>query len=544
MTRVKAKTEVKEGLAFLIEDALERSEVVIAAESIVEKLQSIAEDLANLEAKDIMPLFDALTNAFGPEIAQKFNAVATEQVRQLVGAVQTAKASLDGEIVRLKKGVEGGSMDDMSMGDSLPAAPMGGPGGEPPPGGPSPEPSPGGLADVPPPDMASGPEEMEPAGIGPSIGRARKESIETKGKLLRNGRRKVTEFTQPPHESVNLNPNLENLSLFHGGAGRLAQGIANMIRTDKLSLDERKALANVLSHIASVSHDPTHWSGVDADSKLDGALKAAGLWQIDSPVVQRIVQQLKRLSYLLNLHHEQVTESNIKMLRTANNPDALILKTFRTKLAENRDGQMAAIRTARTFAIDIEDVVAVVKEAAARRPFHEARIGIQKLKIAPKRGRKEEVTEGPEIASGMPATPTVPTSSASPNMPAAQPASASNIDQEIPMFPVEQGRQVDAGPVPSAPNANVVQPMAMQPPGATRKPLSPADMRSQQQQQQTQQAQQNQIATNVQQGIQPRTPQPQGQATQTGGAASAMPGQVVTKNNPALKAQARPQFSK
>lgn len=94
----KPKAPVREGLAFLIEDALERSEVVIAAESIIEKLQGIAEELSTIEAKDIMPLLDAMTASFGPNVAQKFNSVATEQVRQLITTVQAAKTAMDGEI--------------------------------------------------------------------------------------------------------------------------------------------------------------------------------------------------------------------------------------------------------------------------------------------------------------------------------------------------------------------------------------------------------------------------------------------------------------
>src|ERR1044072_9106087 len=74
--RSKQNVKMNERLSYLIEDALERSEVVLAAESIVEKLQGIAEDLSTIEAKDIMPLFDSLTSAFGPQVAQKFNSVA------------------------------------------------------------------------------------------------------------------------------------------------------------------------------------------------------------------------------------------------------------------------------------------------------------------------------------------------------------------------------------------------------------------------------------------------------------------------------------
>ena len=360
---------VREGLAFLIEDALERSEVVIAAEAIVDKLQGMAEDLSTVEAKEIMPLLDSLSNAFGPEVAQKFNAVATEQVRQLISAVQASKTALDGEIMRLKQGVDGGDMSDMGL--DAGAQPMM-------PGGPPEEPGMGTEGPPPegdmgmPPDAAGGEDDL--AIGGNFAGRDKKEGALESRKAPKVRRRTDEDMTARvpvphSHESTYFNDNLSNLSVFHGGAGRLAQSIANMIRTEELSLDQRKGLASVLSHLAAYASEPAHWSGVDADKKLQMALQSANIWKVDSPALEKIVGQLKRLTHLLSLHHDSMLESNISMLRKAADPDAIILKTFRTKLRENKDGQMAAIRTARTFAIDVEDVVAVVKEAAARRPF-------------------------------------------------------------------------------------------------------------------------------------------------------------------------------
>ena len=370
----KPKAPVREGLAFLIEDALERSEVVIAAESIIEKLQGIAEELSTIEAKDIMPLLDAMTASFGPNVAQKFNSVATEQVRQLITTVQAAKTAMDGEILRMKKGIETGQVDDMSM-DVDPAAPMM------PAGNPEtmPEPSMGGdpaIGGEPGMDMEPGLADAPPEGDttlvgGDFSGRTKKESAKPKGKPLASKARGISEDVGSPqsHESNNFAPNLSNLTLFHGGAGRLAQGIANMIRTEELSLDQRKGFANVLSHMAAYAAEPAHWTGVEADQKLDMALKASGIWDIKTPAMQKIKSQLTRLAHLLSMHHDRVLESNVALLRKATNPDAVILKMFRRKLAENHDGQMAAIRTARSFAIDVDDIVAVVKEAAAPAPF-------------------------------------------------------------------------------------------------------------------------------------------------------------------------------
>jgi hypothetical protein len=393
----------------------------------------------------------------------------------------------------------------------------------------------GGLSDAPPPPEPPDGDELGVSGIaGPAIGRDKKESAVPRGKPLQAIRRKVAEEVDVPrsHESTNFAPNLANLSMFHGGAGRLAQSIANMIRTDELSEVQRKGLANVLSHLAAFAPEPAHWSGVDADKKLEMALQSAGIWKIDSPALQKIVPQMKRLTHLLAAKHDGMLESNIRMLRKASDPDALILKTFRISLAENRDGQMAAIRTARTFAIDIEDVVAVVKEAAARRPFREA---------------SEFTQQVPNTNGG----------------------AAPDLTQDIPMFPVEQGAAVQAGgAIPGVPNASSVPPTAMQPANqsnSTNKPLSPADMRlrqAQQQQQQTatptaQQAQapvQAPVAPAAQQAQAPLAATPPAQAQQPNtqalrpaprqaapvaqsqqGQPFKAPGQVMNKNDPALR---------
>jgi hypothetical protein len=547
--RSKQNVKMNERLSFLIEDALERSEVVLAAESIVEKLQGIAEDLATIEAKDLMPMFDSLTNAFGPQVAQKFNTVATEQVRQLVAALQAAKGAMDQEILRLKQGVEGGGMNDISMDAGgmtpPPEAPVGGP-GEAPIGEP-------GLSEVPP---AAGEMNAEPipGAEGPAVGRPRKESAKPKGKKL--SERKINEFESPAapaaeapshsHESSYFGDNLNNLAAFHGGAHRMAMNIANMIRTGELSLDQRTALSKALSHMAAYAAEPSHWSGVNAESKLEDILQSAGIWDAKSTPVIRIVQQLKELAYLLKLHHNRMLESNIRMLRTAADPDALVLKTFRTKLAEHRDGQMAAIRTARTFAIDVEDVVSVVREAAARRPFREARVN----KLSRKPVREADGTTNPAQLT-------------EPGQLEAQ--ADSNMGQDVPIFPVAQAGPVQAGVTPnpegSENNQTGVGMTNGQPANqsnSTQKPMSPADMRVRQQGQQLAKQQQDATKQQVTQQVQSAKPLPQqGQQPQQPLQAQAPqpkqpaeqpqaqpkpafkpPGQQMDQNNPALRRRA------
>ena len=615
----KAKAPVREGLAFLIEDALERSEVVIAAEAIVDKLQGMAEDLSTVEAKDIMPLLDALSNAFGPEVAQSFNGVATEQVRQLIAAVQSAKTALDNEIIRLKHGVEGGEVSDMGMDASAQPMMPGGPPeagagmGEPEPGMEGPPAPPGdGLSDVPPGAEAEAGMEVG----GNFAGRAKKEGA-IEGRKVRG--RKIAEaplgnvnglplspISHPAapaephsHESIYFDDNLNHLRHFNPGAGKLGQNIANMIRSEELSGEQRKALASVLSNFSAFADEPSHWSGVDADAKLKMALQSSGIWKIDSPSVEKVVSQMKRLAHFLSLHHDRMLESNISLLRKATDPDAIILKVFRTKLAENRDSQMAAIRTARTFAIDVEDVVAVVKEAAARRPFppkltefkadiNPAKRGMFKGKdiadlkkqrtalkdrstaaqkrgdkvpadvatkerevnyaIRAKKGWKGGVDECNEPFGGKQAKPFGKKEDVEEDAPP--------LMQGVPMFPIDQSGQAAAGTAQSmTPNAEIEGQTEMVPANqsqSTNKPLSPGDMRARQTAQQNAQQQQQAVNQSVQQTMngngqpQPTNGQPQQntQPQQTNTQPKQQngntlpyqpPGKVMKPTDPALK---------
>jgi hypothetical protein len=94
-------------VSFLIENELERAELVLNAKSITDKLQDIAEDLAKVEVQDLMPMLDPMTAAFGPEISERFNQVTTEKIRGLVEAVKLAKEALGTEVNRLESILNG-----------------------------------------------------------------------------------------------------------------------------------------------------------------------------------------------------------------------------------------------------------------------------------------------------------------------------------------------------------------------------------------------------------------------------------------------------
>ena len=436
---------VNEGLAYLIENVMEKSTVVMLVKDIRDKLTGIAEDIAGVEAKDIMPMLNSMVEAFGPEIADSFNQTATEQLRQLVTSVQACKTTIDQEIIRLEQGVEGGDMSDMAMDNQppapgaepgLPTAPAAGPPAAGATGEPAPPPGPTSVSS---PDVGGNAEDDALAGAqgGGFAGRPKKESAKPRGKTLKEfgelkaplsahkpyrgygpdgpyrkdaskklpgenlirkiiGKKKpqkesaeVSEdFIEPrapqaqpaidqhPHKSEEFERNLGNIALFHGKAGELARNIAAMIDREPLSLDQRRGLANVLSHFGAYAHDASHWG--NAETKLTAALEQADIYDIGTPAMRKIVGKLRELAHVISMKHKGVVESNITRLRDSANPDALIVTTFRRKLVESRDAQMAAINTARMFAIDVDDVIGVVRESFKK--VSEAHIGFAKLK--------------------------------------------------------------------------------------------------------------------------------------------------------------------
>lgn len=188
------------GLAFLIESELEKAEVVLAAKAILEKLQGMAEDLAKVEANDIMPMLDGMRLTFGPELADAFNATTTAKLRQTTEAIKAAKDSIASEVAKLEGSVNGGMTNDMAMGAQDADAPelggedlglggeadlgdMGGMGDEEAMGD-------DGMADeAPAPEMGDMDAAFDDAAEQNSAaGRARKESVESNVKALRESK--------------------------------------------------------------------------------------------------------------------------------------------------------------------------------------------------------------------------------------------------------------------------------------------------------------------------------------------------------------------
>lgn len=195
---VRETASTQRGLAFLIESELEKAEVVLAAKAILEKLQGMAEDLAKVEANDIMPMLDGMRMTFGPELADAFNETTTAKLRQTTEAIKAAKDSIASEVAKLEGSVNGGMTNDMAMGTQGDDAPamgddlglgdendmgMGADAGEPDMGDEAPagEGDMGDMGDL---DAAFD----DAAEQNSAAGRARKESVENNVKALRESK--------------------------------------------------------------------------------------------------------------------------------------------------------------------------------------------------------------------------------------------------------------------------------------------------------------------------------------------------------------------
>ncbi|RYD68260.1 MAG: hypothetical protein EOP83_01205 [Verrucomicrobiaceae bacterium] len=125
-------SESRTGLAYLIESELEKAEVLLAAKSIVDKLQKMAEDLAKVNGDEIMPIMEPLKTAFGPQMADAFQKITSEKVNATVAAVTQAKDAISAEVAKFEGIMNGtgagndmASMggDEMGMDAAAPAAP-------------------------------------------------------------------------------------------------------------------------------------------------------------------------------------------------------------------------------------------------------------------------------------------------------------------------------------------------------------------------------------------------------------------------------------
>lgn len=113
----------------ILENEMDQAEAVLAAKSVTDTLQDMAEKIAKLEANNIMPLLDTIRMNFGPEFSQQLSSDATAALQNVVAAIKAAKDQIGANIDKMQNVITGESPgNDMATnagvpGEELPTAP-------------------------------------------------------------------------------------------------------------------------------------------------------------------------------------------------------------------------------------------------------------------------------------------------------------------------------------------------------------------------------------------------------------------------------------
>ena len=112
------KTKVKEAAD------LEQAEVLLAAREMVDKVQKMVEDLAEMQVQELMPIVDAMKEQIGFEVAEAYNSAAEaalgaflDQAKAAKEAMENATLAASGEQVAAAAPTDMGMEPEMDMGD-------------------------------------------------------------------------------------------------------------------------------------------------------------------------------------------------------------------------------------------------------------------------------------------------------------------------------------------------------------------------------------------------------------------------------------------
>ena len=109
----------------LKEDAdLQQAQTLLAAKSMSDDLQNMAEKLAKMSVEDLMPLVDVMKEQFGQDIAGGFNEVMKSSLEAVLNAATEAKEATDNAILSMQSGQVPGAATDIEAagGEEAPAA--------------------------------------------------------------------------------------------------------------------------------------------------------------------------------------------------------------------------------------------------------------------------------------------------------------------------------------------------------------------------------------------------------------------------------------
>lgn len=92
---MKAESRLRNAFKVIKESEVQQAQVVLAAQDMVDKMQSMLEDTTELQFKDLPALVDSIKNQVGMDQAQQFNTDASAALSGLVQNLQGAKQQLE-----------------------------------------------------------------------------------------------------------------------------------------------------------------------------------------------------------------------------------------------------------------------------------------------------------------------------------------------------------------------------------------------------------------------------------------------------------------
>jgi ferredoxin-thioredoxin reductase catalytic subunit len=110
-------------------EEVEKSQVVLAAQDMVDSVQKMLEDVSDMLVKELPALSTGISNEMGEESSQSFTQQATEALTQLQAAVTAARTTLQGALGSItgQGGMDmgGGALPGAEMGAEMPGAEAG-----------------------------------------------------------------------------------------------------------------------------------------------------------------------------------------------------------------------------------------------------------------------------------------------------------------------------------------------------------------------------------------------------------------------------------
>lgn len=84
----------------LVEQDLEQAEVLLAAKEMVDTLQKMIEDVAEMQVQELLPIVDAMKEQLGFDVATQFNEQAESALSSLLDTLKSTKEAMDNAVLQ------------------------------------------------------------------------------------------------------------------------------------------------------------------------------------------------------------------------------------------------------------------------------------------------------------------------------------------------------------------------------------------------------------------------------------------------------------